>query len=56
VGTIKSAIKEAILDGVIHNNFEEAFEFMVRKGRELGLTPITRGNATTCTDKNKSEA
>jgi len=37
VGIIKSAIKEAILDGIIGNNFEEAYALMQRKGEELGL-------------------
>ncbi len=37
VGLIKDAIKEAILDGVIHNNFEEAYNFMQKKAAELGL-------------------
>jgi poly(A) polymerase len=39
VGIIKDAIKDAILDGVISNNYEEAREFMLKKGRELGLEP-----------------
>jgi len=39
VGVIKNAIKDAILDGVIPNNFEEAYKFMLEKGKELGLTP-----------------
>ncbi len=39
VGMIKDAIKEAILDGEIHNNFDEAFAFMLKKAAELGLTP-----------------
>lgn len=39
VGLIKDAIKDAILDGHIHNNYEEAYNFMLRKGKELGLTP-----------------
>ena len=38
IGIIKSAIKEAILEGEIHNNFDEAFQFMLAKGKELGLT------------------
>ncbi len=38
VGTLKDAIKDAILDGEIHNNFEEAFDFMMKKAKEMGLT------------------
>jgi poly(A) polymerase len=37
VGIIKNAIKESILDGEIANNFDEAYEFMLKKGLELGL-------------------
>ncbi|WP_320110603.1 HD domain-containing protein [Draconibacterium orientale] len=37
VGLLKDAIKEAILDGEIHNNFEEAFAFMMKKAEEMGL-------------------
>lgn len=38
VGIIKDAIKEAILEGEIRNNHKEAFELMLKKGKELGLT------------------
>ena len=31
-------MKEAILDGKIENNFEQAFELMKQKGAQLGLT------------------
>ena len=37
VGEIKDAIKDAILDGEIHNNYDEAFAFMIKKAAELGL-------------------
>jgi len=40
VGIIKDAIKEAILDGVIANDYEEAYRFMLKKGEELGLRPV----------------
>lgn len=40
VGVIKDAIKEAILEGEIRNNYEEAYQYMLRKGRENGLTPL----------------
>ncbi|MCF8335092.1 MAG: CCA tRNA nucleotidyltransferase [Bacteroidales bacterium] len=40
VGIIKNAIKEAILDGKISNNYNEAYGFMLEKGKELGLTPV----------------
>lgn len=40
IGIIKSAIKEAILDGEIRNNYDEAYQFMLAKGAELGLKAI----------------
>ena len=39
VGLIKDAIKDAILDGKIRNDFDEAFELMLRLGNDLGLSP-----------------
>ena len=36
VGIIKSTIKEAILEGTIHNNFNEAFAYDAKKADELG--------------------
>ena len=38
VGIIKEAIKDAILDGVITNNYDAAYNLMLEKGKELGLT------------------
>jgi poly(A) polymerase len=37
IGLIKDAIKEAILEGEISNDYESAKEFMLVKGKELGL-------------------
>ena len=39
IGLIKDAIKEAILDGEISNEFEAAFEKMKNEGERLGLKP-----------------
>jgi len=46
VGIIKNAIREAILDGEVGNNYEEAYAFMLKKGKELGLAAReANGNA-----------
>ena len=39
VGTLKSSIKDAILDGKIPNEHDAAYEFMLKKAAEMGLTP-----------------
>ncbi len=37
IGQIKEAIKEAILDGKIPNEYEASQQFMIEKGQQLGL-------------------
>jgi putative nucleotidyltransferase with HDIG domain len=37
VAVLKDAVKEAILDGVIGNNFDEAEVFVKKKAKEIGL-------------------
>ncbi|MBK7937622.1 MAG: HD domain-containing protein [Lewinellaceae bacterium] len=39
VGLIKTAIREAILDGEIPNQFEAAFQRMIEEGAKIGLSP-----------------
>ena len=37
IGQIKEAIKEAILDGKIPNEHQASYDFMLQKGKQLGL-------------------
>jgi len=41
IGLIKSAIKEAILEGKIENTFEDAVQEMILLANNLGLVPVT---------------
>lgn len=40
VGEIKTAIREAILDGVLESDYDQAFAFMINEGRKHGLEPV----------------
>lgn len=40
IGTLKEAIKEAILEGVIPNEYQAAYDFMLEKAKKMGLTPV----------------
>ena len=43
VGEIKDVIKDAILDGVIQNDYAQAYGLMMRRAAELGIAPAHRG-------------
>lgn len=40
IGSLKSSIKDAILDGVIPNEHDAAFEYMLKKAKQMGLEPV----------------
>lgn len=40
VGIIKTAVREAILDGLINNDYEIAYDFMLKEGEKLGLKAV----------------
>ncbi|MCB9246520.1 MAG: HD domain-containing protein [Flavobacteriales bacterium] len=40
IGIIKNSLKDAILEGIIPNNREEALKFAIERGRELGLKVV----------------
>jgi putative nucleotidyltransferase with HDIG domain len=42
IGMLKEAIKEAILEGEIPNDYDAAYNFMLKKAENLGLTPIIK--------------
>jgi poly(A) polymerase len=45
IGLIKNAIKDAILDGDIPNQYEAAHRFMLERGAELGLNPVVQSRS-----------
>ena len=44
IGVLKEYVKEAILDGVIDNDFEAADKLMRQKAAEMGLVPVGEGS------------
>jgi poly(A) polymerase len=39
VGELKASIKDAILDGVIPNEHDAAYDFLISEARKRGLEP-----------------
>lgn len=40
IGSLKSSIKDAILDGIIPNEHDAAYAYMLEKAAKMGLTPV----------------
>jgi poly(A) polymerase len=40
VGVLKAAIKDAILEGTIPNEHDAAYDFLMARAKEMGLTPV----------------
>ncbi|OYQ43869.1 tRNA nucleotidyltransferase [Flavobacterium cyanobacteriorum] len=47
IGIIKEAIKEAILEGEIHNDYDSAYKFMMAKAEKMGLVIERQSNKVT---------
>lgn len=47
IGSLKSSIKDAILDGVIPNDYEAAYTYMLKKAKGMGLSPVRDKNKDT---------
>ena len=43
VGILKAAIKDAILDGIIPNEHDDAYRYMLARAEEMGLKPVKEG-------------
>jgi len=41
IGTLKHEIREAILEGIVPNEYEAAYQFMIQRGLELGMYPVS---------------
>lgn len=54
VGIIKNAIREAILDGDVPNQFAPAYEMMMEKGKEMGLEVVKVLEESIREDKEKA--
>ena len=44
IGSLKSSIKDAILDGIIPNEYEAAYNYMMEKATKMGMKPSGEEN------------
>jgi tRNA nucleotidyltransferase (CCA-adding enzyme) len=42
IGVLKEAVKEAILEGVIPNEYQAAYDFVLMKAEKMGLKKVTK--------------
>lgn len=42
IGILKEAIKEAILEGEIHNDYKAAYDFMMERAKKMGLEIVAK--------------
>jgi hypothetical protein len=40
IGVLKEAVKEAIMEGVIPNEYQAAYDFVIKRGEKLGLKKV----------------
>ncbi len=41
VGLIKDAVRDAIIDGTVPNNYDDAFQFMIEVAGKMGVNPVS---------------
>ena len=45
VGDLKTAVREAILDGKIKNEFNQAYNFVLALGKSMGMEEVKKSNS-----------